>query len=80
MSDFVLSRPRTRRLSEILAWLRQARAALAMPAVPADPVPEAFLTDVGIGRQDIQRAVVDGSRRIGLLDLGWQPPRPARRR
>ncbi len=87
MTDIVLCppTPRTSRLAAIRDWLRHARVAASLGAAP--PLPDRLLRDIGIedgaAVADSTHATlpaVDVPTRLGLLDLGWQPPRRPRRR
>lgn len=87
MTDFVLSPrvPRPSRLRTIRDWFRQARVAASLGATP--PLPDRLLRDIGMEdgaavphSTHATLPAVDAPTRLGLLDLGWQPPRPRRRR
>lgn len=92
MADIVFSpAPAPSRLSAFRDWLRQARVAATLARQAPQRLPDHLLRDVGIERSEWGAAAVGnpGSRaapaldlptRLGLLDLGWQPPRPPRRR
>ena len=81
MSEIALrSAPRGRRAAAVLDWLRQMRAALSVPPPLAGHLPGEHLRDVDLRREEIRRAVDRGTARLGLLDLGWQEPRPSGRR
>lgn len=76
MSDIVLGNaPRDSRIATLRAWLRQMRAALAVPSPLAGYLPDRYLRDIDLRRSEIQQAVDRDSTRLGLLDLGWQQPR-----
>ncbi|MEQ1940063.1 hypothetical protein ABMA46_17600 [Mesorhizobium sp. CN5-321] len=82
MSDFALkpAAARAPALHIVLDWLKQARVAARLPVpAPASP-PDPLACDVGLDREEIVRKVDRGSVEIGLLSLGWQPPRTSSRR
>ena len=61
-------------------WLRQARAALKVPRHGIEGLPESYLRDIGVRSTDLARDRLQEPTRLGLLDLGWQPPHPPVRR
>lgn len=61
----------TRPFGRLLAWIRRHRTRQNASA----HVPDSFLADTGLRREDIKATVDRGVARIGLLDLGWQAPR-----
>lgn len=82
MSDFALKPviPRASALRAVLDWLKQARVAARLPAPALASWVEPLVSDVGLERDEIVHKVDRGSVEIGLLSLGWQPPRrPVRR-
>lgn len=92
MADIVLSTaPAPSRLSALRDWLRQARVAATLVRPAAQPLPDHLLRDIGVEPGEWSAATgghagpraapgIDQPTRLGLLDLGWQPPRPPRRR
>lgn len=92
MADIVLSTaPTASRLSAFRDWLRQARVAATLVGPAPESLPEHLLRDIGVERSEWNAATggrtgplaaqgIDQPTRLGLLDLGWQPPRPPRRR
>ena len=82
MSTIVLKSETCRpgRLRGLLDWLRQARAALSVPAQEMGSLSEHQLLDIGVDPHDGVSAIDQEVTRLGLLDLGWQQPRRARRR
>lgn len=92
MADIVLSTaPAPSRLSAFRDWLRQARVAATLARQAPQLLPDHLLRDIGVepgewsaamgGRGGPRAApAIDQPTRLGLLDLGWQPPRPPRRR
>jgi hypothetical protein len=51
---------------------------LAVPTPFASYLPAFYLRDIGLRSDQIARSVNEGGMRLGLLDLGWQSPRPRR--
>jgi uncharacterized protein YjiS (DUF1127 family) len=92
MAFIVLSTaPTQSRLGAFREWLRQARVAATLGGKAPQPLPDHLLRDIGVepgewgaatGRRAGPPAApgIDQPTRLGLLDLGWQPPRPPRRR
>ncbi len=92
MADIVLSTaPTASRLSAFRDWLRQARVAATLARETPQFLPDDLLRDIGVERAEWRAAAgdrtgrpaappIDQPTRLGLLDLGWQPPRPPRRR
>ena len=64
----------------LLDWLRHARIAINLPPQDSGYLSDAHLRDIGLRRTDIARSVSDAPQRLGLLDLGWQPPRSNKHR
>lgn len=74
------------RLQAIRDWLRQAHVAARLEPAELRGLPDHLLRDIGVEggvARTADRGLaprVDAPTRLGLLDLGWQPPRPPRRR
>ena len=60
-------------------WLRQARVAATLTVESVEDLSDRDLRDVGGRRYDIAKAMDRELGRIGLLDIGWQPPRRCHR-
>lgn len=71
---------RPNRIRPLLDWLRHARIAISLPPQDSGHLSDAHLRDIGLRRVDIARKVSEAPQRLGLLDLGWQPPRSNKRR
>ncbi|MBN9232625.1 MULTISPECIES: hypothetical protein [Phyllobacteriaceae] len=71
---------RPNRIRPLLDWLRHARIAINLPPQDSGYLSDAHLRDIGLRRTDIARSVSDAPQRLGLLDLGWQPPRSNKHR
>ncbi|HHZ09303.1 MAG TPA: hypothetical protein GX405_11065 [Rhizobiales bacterium] len=92
MADILLSNePSPSRLGALRDWLRQARVAATLTRPAPQSLPDHLLRDIGVEPAEWNAATggragplaaqgIDQPTRLGLLDLGWQPPRPPRRR
>jgi hypothetical protein len=78
MSDIAITSPRTHAFDWPSSWIRWVRAVLAVPTPFASYLPAFYLRDIGLRSDQIARSVNEGGMRLGLLDLGWQSPRPRR--
>lgn len=68
------------RVRPILDWFRHMKVALNVPAQDFACLTEHYRRDAGIPCKDVGRAVDAELGRLGLLDIGWQPPRRPTRR
>ena len=82
MSDFALKPvvPHHSVLRIVIDWLKQAKVAASLPGLETMSPPDPLVSDLGLDGKDILRKVDRGAVEIGLLSLGWQPPRTSPRR
>ena len=67
-------------LRAVLDWLRHARVAVRLAHQDVahqdvEDLSDRQLRDIGAERRDVARAMDRELGRLGLLDIGWQPPR-----
>jgi hypothetical protein len=72
MSIVIDPTPRPSSLQQAAGWLRDARAALARPAVLVSGMSDKDLRDIGLRPRSLTSTVYREIGKPGLVDFGWR--------